>query len=78
VATPDQFIDTIAAFLSDRAALRNIVADPAIDLYAVIPGTPGHTILREVRVVGDHNAYHVGEFAVLRQIMSTWPTGRDR
>ena len=78
VATPDQFFETIAAFLSDRAALRDIVADPATDLFAVIPGTPGHTILREVRVVGDHNAYHVGEFAVLRQIMSTWPAGRDR
>ena len=78
VATPDQFAETIAAFQRDRAALRDIVTDPATDLFAVIPGTPGHTILREVRVVGDHNAYHIGEFAVLRQIMSTWPVGRAR
>jgi DinB family protein len=78
VATPDQFAETIAAFQRDRAALRDIVTDPATDLFAVIPGTPGHTILREVRVVGDHNAYHIGEFAVLRQIMSTWPAGRAR
>jgi DinB family protein len=78
VATPDQFTATIETFLSDRSALRDIVADPATDLFAVIPGTPGHTILREVRVVGDHNAYHTGEFAVLRQIMSTWPAGRAR
>ena len=46
------------------AALRAIVADPATDLFATIPNTPGHTILREVRIVGEHNAYHVGEFAV--------------
>jgi len=78
VATPEQFAETIDAFERDRSAIRDIVADPATDLLAVIPGTPGHTILREVRVVGDHNAYHVGEFAVLRQIMSTWPLGREQ
>ena len=76
VATPEQFGETIAAFHRDLAALRAIVADPATDLFATIPGTPGHTILREVRVVGDHNAYHVGEFSVLRQVMGTWPADR--
>ena len=49
------------------------MADPATDLLAVIPNTPGHTILREIRVVGDHNSYHTGEFAILRQVMGTWP-----
>jgi hypothetical protein len=29
--------------------------------------------MREVRIVGDHNAYHVGELAILRQVMGTWP-----
>jgi hypothetical protein len=53
------------------------VADPATDLLAGIPGTPGHTILREVRLVGDHNAYHLGEFAILRQVMGTWPPTRE-
>jgi hypothetical protein len=43
---------------------------------ATIPNTPGHTILREVRLVGDHNAYHIGEFAILRQVMGTWPSDR--
>jgi DinB family protein len=77
VATRAQFDETIEAFKRDRAAIRDIVADPATDVLAVIDGTPGHTILREVRIVADHNAYHVGEFAVLRQIMSTWPPDRE-
>lgn len=77
IATPEQFAGTIAGFKADQAALREIVADPATDLRATIPDTPGHTILREVRVVGDHNAYHLGEFAVLRQVMRTWPSGRE-
>ena len=77
MATREAFDETIAGFRRDQAALRAIVADPATDLFAIIPGTPGHTILREVRIVGDHNAYHVGEFAVLRQIMGTWPADHE-
>ena len=76
-ATPAEFARTVADFKADRAALRAIVADPATDLLATIPNTPGHTILREIRVVGDHNAYHVGEFAILRQVMGTWPPDRE-
>jgi DinB family protein len=68
---------TIAGFLADRATIRGLVADDDRDLFAVLPGTPGHTLLREVRIIADHNAYHVGEFAILRQVMGTWPAGHD-
>ena len=67
---------TVAGFVADKDALKALVADADRDLLAVIPGTPGHTLLREVRVVGDHNAYHVGELAVLRQVTGTWPADR--
>jgi hypothetical protein len=76
-ATRAQFDETIREFLADKAALRALVVDPERDLFAVIPGTPGHTLLREVRVDADHNAYHVGEFAIMRQIMGTWPPGHE-
>jgi len=77
VATRQQFDETIAAFHRDRGGLRDLVKDPATDLFATIPGTPGHTIFREIRIVGAHNAYHIGEFAILRQVMGTWPAGRE-
>lgn len=76
VTTPDGFAATIAGFLADRAALRALVADPAQDLTAPLPGTPGHTLMREVRLAADHNAYHTGEFAILRQVMGSWPADR--
>jgi hypothetical protein len=76
-ATPVEFAATIAGFRADRASLHDLVADPATDLLAPIPNTPGHTILREARLVGDHNAYHIGEFAILRQVMGTWPADRQ-
>ena len=67
---------TVEAFRSDAAALEALVLDQGTDLLAPMPGTPGHTILREIRLVGDHNAYHIGEFAILRQVMGTWPPDR--
>jgi DinB family protein len=74
-ATREEFDATVAGFMADRAALRALVVDEDRDLFAVISGSPGHTLLREVRIIGDHNAYHVGEFAILRQVMGTWPPG---
>jgi hypothetical protein len=71
------FARTIVEIRADEQTLRDLVADRSTDLLAVLPGTPGHTILREVRLVGEHNAYHIGEFAILRQVMGTWPPGRQ-
>ena len=77
VASPADFARTITAIQADQKALHDLVADPATDLLAVIPGSPGHTTLREVRLAGEHNAYHTGEFAILRQVMGTWPPDRE-
>ncbi len=64
---------TIEQFLADRETLAAMVRDATVDLYVQIPhGYPGHNILREVLVVADHNAYHIGELGVLRQSMGLW------
>jgi hypothetical protein len=76
-ATRADWDATIAAFQADMAALRDLVADEDRDLFAVIPGTPGHTLMREARIVADHNAYHIGEFAIVRQITGTWPADHE-
>lgn len=76
-ATPETFAPTIAAFTADREALLAIVADRTVDLLAPMPHAPRHSIGREIRVVADHTAYHTGEFAILRQVMGTWPAGRE-
>lgn len=66
---------TIDAFRADLAAVQEIVRDPSIDLSAELPHAPGYTYIREVLLVADHNAYHIGEFAILRQVMGTWGKG---
>lgn len=63
---------TLDQFRADAQALQTMVADPATDLYAPLPHAPGYNILREILVVADHNAYHIGEFAILREVMGTW------
>ncbi len=75
VATAAEFDRSIAAFRADHDALRALVMDTP-DLLAPIPHTPGHSLLREVRLAAAHNAYHIGEFAILRQVMGTWPADR--
>ena len=63
---------SLAAFRSDLKAVEEIVLDPDIDISSEIPHAPGYTYLREVLLVADHNAYHIGEFCILRQVMGTW------
>ena len=71
-ATEADWRQTIATFQRDMQALVAIVTDPQTDLDAVIPHGSGQTIFREIVLVADHNAYHIGEFAIMRQVMGTW------
>lgn len=68
-----RWVITIETFHADHKALQKLVTDPIINLYAPIPHAQDYTIFREILLVSDHNAYHIGEFAILRQIMGTWP-----
>lgn len=68
--------ETIRSFRRDLQALQDIVLDPDVNLYAPIPHAKNYTIFREILVVSDHSAYHIGEFAILRQVMGTWPENR--
>lgn len=76
-ADAGQWAETLAAFHADLDTLCVLAMNPAIDLYARIPHGSGQTVLRELLLVADHNAYHTGEFAILRQVMQTWPADRE-
>jgi hypothetical protein len=74
-ATRTEWTASVQEFLADRAELRRLAEGPERDLLAPIPWTEGHSLFRCVRIIGDHNAYHLGEFAILRQVMGSWPPG---
>lgn len=68
---------SVAAFERDLAEVIAIVSDPATDLFAGVPSNPQHNVLREALIVADHNAYHIGELGILRQVMNAWGPGHD-
>ena len=65
--------ESIAAFRADRDALREIAAGPRPDLFAAIPHGSGQTYLRELLLVADHGAYHVGQLVLVRRLLGAWP-----
>jgi hypothetical protein len=71
-ASPAAWDESIARFLEDRAALQQLITDPAVDLTAAIPHGKGQTYLREFLLVADHSAYHVGELIVVRRLLGNW------
>lgn len=74
-ATPADWQATIDAFNRDLEAIVAIVADEQTDLLDTVPSHDEHTILREALIIADHNAYHIGELAILRQVCDAWGAG---
>lgn len=72
-ATTSQWNASIRAILADRKALVALASDESIDLFAKIPHGSGQTYLRELLLVADHNAYHVGQLAIVRRALGAWP-----
>ena len=64
---------SVASFRADLKAVQKLVENPKTDLFAPIPHGDGQTILREVLLVADHNAYHLGELVLLRRLLGAWP-----
>jgi hypothetical protein len=77
-ATEDDWQNTLDGFAADARDVQRLVLDPATDLYAEIPWGNGQNILREVLIIADHNSHHLGEFAVLRQVLGTWRNDREQ
>jgi len=63
---------SVNAFRRDLKAMIKLVEDESTDLFAKIPHGDGQTILREALVVADHNAYHLGQFVLLRRLLGAW------
>ena len=63
---------SVTRFRADLKALRELVEDPATDLFARISHGDGQTVLREALLAADHNAYHIGELVLLRRLLGAW------
>jgi hypothetical protein len=63
---------SIRQFRHDRKALQQLAMDTTIDLGARIPHGTGQTYLRELVLVADHSAYHVGQLVLVRRLLGIW------
>lgn len=63
---------SINEFLTDLKKLEALVMDKKLTITSKVPQGTTQTYIREFLLVADHNAYHIGEFAIMRQTLDTW------
>jgi len=68
--------DAVDQFFADRDALAEIAK--SFDLTEPAKNYRQHTVLYAILNVSAHNHYHLGEFAILRQVMGTWPASHEQ
>lgn len=73
VATWQEWEESIRLFWHDLEAMAKLLDDPSVNLYQDLPHAPGYTILREILLLADHNAYHLGGLVSLRRSLNIWP-----
>jgi hypothetical protein len=69
--TDGEWDQTVEGFLSDLDRTVQMVEDPKIDLLSQIPGSE-YTYLREVTLIIEHNAYHLGKIMDIRKTLGNW------
>ena len=63
---------SIAEIKKTSETMEKLVGNPKTDLYAKIPHGTGQNILREALLIADHNAYHIGQLLLVRQLLGGW------
>ena len=70
---PEAWDRSVTAVLEDRGTLQAMVH--RVDLAAVVPHGTDQTYLREVVLLVDHTAYHVGQLVLTRKLLGAWTDG---
>jgi hypothetical protein len=70
--TPGAWEESLAAYRRDRKALQQLALDAGTDLFATIPHGAGQTYIRELLLVADHAAYHIGQLVLVRRLLGAW------
>ncbi|HEY0701493.1 MAG TPA: DinB family protein [Candidatus Acidoferrales bacterium] len=63
---------TVAEFEAETQEMARLVENARIDLLAKITHGSGQTLLREALLLADHNAYHLGQFVLVRRALGAW------
>ena len=80
IAGPGEWQATVDAIAAGLAESNRWASDPRFDLAGLAAHAKGdehQTVLYEMLDGAIHISYHLGEFAILRQVMGLWPVGRS-
>lgn len=69
---------SLLGFESDLEEMVTLVQDDNRELTAQIPHGEGRNYLRQVLLVADHNAYHLGQMVDARRALGDWPANARR
>jgi uncharacterized damage-inducible protein DinB len=72
--TEEKWSASVAAFFADLEETIKMVEDSKLDLTAEVPHGEGRTYLRQVLLIADHNAYHLGQIVQTRKALGDWGT----
>jgi hypothetical protein len=75
-ASEEEWLQSRTRYEAELAAFCALLADPGRDLFAAFPWGTGQTLLREALLLADHQAYHVGQVVLLRQLLGSWPPAK--
>jgi hypothetical protein len=70
--TEETWSASITGFFSDLEEMVRLAQDASLDLTAEIPHGKGRTYLRQILLVADHNAYHLGQIVQIRNALGNW------
>lgn len=68
----EEWNKTVNGFFKDQNRTIEMVKDTSIDLQSIIPGSTEYTYLREVIIIIEHNAYHLGKILDIRKTLGNW------
>lgn len=70
--TEKAWSSSVSQFFADLEEVIKLAGNTRIDLTAKIPHGEGRTYLRQVLLVADHNAYHLGQIVQVRKLLGDW------
>ena len=68
----DEWNASVSVFEADLQHVVALTRDASRDLTAAIPHGEGRTYLRQILLVADHNAYHLGQIVQTRKLLGAW------
>jgi uncharacterized damage-inducible protein DinB len=70
--TDEEWSASVSRFLAGLDEAIDLATDESRDLTEEIPHGEGRTYLRQVLLVADHNAYHLGQIVAIRKLLGDW------